>query len=72
MYSSEILSRVIVHIYESKQWRAALDVTFFQADDHGFPLTVKTIEDDWMGCPPPAVISFAGTLVGQVSSYEHN
>ena len=60
MYSSTILSGVLVHVYQSKQWRAALDITFRNSE---FPLVDPMAEESWTDCPPPSVVSFVGTLV---------
>ena len=39
-------------------------ITFKRAEDFDYPHANKTIKDDWMGCPPPSVVSFVRTLVG--------
>ena len=64
MYASTLFNAVIVRFYQSEQWWNAMCITFEKAEDWiDFPDAQKTIEDDWMNCPPPSLVSFIGTLV---------
>ena len=63
MYSSSILSKALVHVYESSLWRGAMEVTYLKAEDYDFPLVERSAEDYWMSCPPPSLVTFVGTLV---------
>lgn len=66
MYASTILRAAISHVYQSKQWRSAMAVTFERVEDYlDYPDVQKTVEDDWMSCPPPSVVAFIGTLVSK-------
>lgn len=63
MYSSTILSKALVYIYGSKQWRTAMmDATLRNSE---FPLVLSepTAEESCLLCPPPSIVTFAGTLV---------
>ena len=60
------------YIYQSRQWRAALRVTCFVASYPGSVPSEDVLEDKWFGCPPPSLVSFAGTLVSRILLLRHN
>ncbi|KAF9643855.1 hypothetical protein BDM02DRAFT_3191125 [Thelephora ganbajun] len=38
-------------------------VTYEKAEEFNYPFAKRTVEDEWMSCPPPSIIPFAGTLI---------
>jgi hypothetical protein len=61
MYTSPLFAKVIYRIYTSSTWKSAMS-SFFR-DVPSSPNPERSPEDDWMRCPPPTVVAFAGTLV---------
>lgn len=60
MYSSHMFAKVLLRIYTSRMWKAALSVTS-EKDPLG-PPAWKINKDQWIECPPLSVIVFAATL----------
>ena len=63
MYRSSILSKALVYVYSSRQWKAAMCTTYRKADTFECPLGESFAEDEWFHCPPPPLVAFVGTLV---------
>ena len=63
MYSSQILSQALTHIYSSTQWRGAMSLTVEKSESFYYHHTKSTLKDEWMVCLPPSLVTFVSTLV---------
>ena len=53
MYMSSILSKALVYIYPSHQWKAMMSVAYWKADTFDYSLGELFPEDECDKCPPP-------------------